>query len=90
MKEIKNNESEELKMEEIKKVKYDFVVIYRDNENLEEMKELIEKFGGKNATSVSKSTDYLVAGNNMGPAKRQKAEELGINIISEDELFEKK
>lgn len=56
----------------------------------EEMKELIEKFGGKNATSVSKSTDYLVAGNNMGPAKRQKAEELGINIISEDELFEKK
>ena len=54
------------------------------------MKELIEKFGGKNATSVSKSTDYLVAGNNMGPAKRQKAEELGINIISEDELFEKK
>lgn len=41
MKEIKNNESEELKMEEIKKVKYDFVVIYRDNENLEEMKELI-------------------------------------------------
>ena len=41
MKEIKNNESEELKMEEIKKVKYDFVVIYRDNENLEEMKKLI-------------------------------------------------
>lgn len=41
MKEIKNNESEELKMEEIKKVKYEFIVIYRDSENLEEMKELI-------------------------------------------------
>ena len=53
-----------------------------------EIKELIEKYGGKNTGSISSKTDYVLAGANMGPAKRQKAENLGIPIISE-EAFEK-
>jgi DNA ligase (NAD+) len=52
----------------------------------ETIKELIEVNGGKNISSLSNKTDYLVAGENMGPAKRQKAEKLGIPIISEEEL----
>lgn len=53
----------------------------------EEYKDLIEKNGGKNVGSVSKKTDYLFAGENMGPAKREKAESLGIPIISEDDFL---
>lgn len=47
-------------------------------------KELIELNGGKNSGSISKKTDYLLAGNNMGPAKLEKATSLGISIINED------
>jgi len=54
----------------------------------EEIKALIEKYGGKNVSSISSKTDYVLAGENMGPAKKQKAEKLGVPIISEDE-FEK-
>ncbi|SDZ86953.1 NAD-dependent DNA ligase LigA [Psychroflexus halocasei] len=51
-----------------------------------EIKELIEKNSGKNTSSISKKTDYLVAGDKMGPSKLQKAEKLGVKIISEDEF----
>ncbi len=54
----------------------------------DEIKAAIEKHGGKNTGSVSGSTDFLVAGENMGPAKRQKAEALGVKIISEGEFIE--
>ncbi|MFW5820415.1 MAG: NAD-dependent DNA ligase LigA, partial [Bacteroidota bacterium] len=54
----------------------------------DEIKDLIEKNGGKNQSSVNSKTDYLIAGENMGPSKRKKAEDLGINIIDED-TFEK-
>lgn len=54
----------------------------------EEAKELIEKHGGKNTASVSAKTDYLLAGDGIGPAKLQKAESLKIPIISEDEFLE--
>jgi DNA ligase (NAD+) len=54
----------------------------------EEIKALIEKYGGKNVGSISSKTDYVLAGENMGPAKKQKAKKLDIPIISEDE-FEK-
>jgi DNA ligase (NAD+) len=50
----------------------------------EEIKDLIEKNGGKNQSSVNSKTDYLVAGENMGPSKRKKAEDLGIKIIDEN------
>lgn len=54
----------------------------------DEAKELIEKHGGKNTASVSAKTDYLLAGDGIGPAKLQKAESLKIPIISEDEFLE--
>lgn len=54
----------------------------------EEMKELIEKNGGKNSGSVSSKTDYVLAGEGMGPAKLQKAESLGVKIISEDDFYD--
>jgi DNA ligase (NAD+) len=54
----------------------------------DEIKNLIEKFGGKNVGSISSKTDYVLAGANMGPSKKQKAEKLGIEIITESD-FEK-
>jgi DNA ligase (NAD+) len=53
----------------------------------DELKELIDQNGGKNGSSVSGNTDYLVAGANMGPAKLKKATDLGVKIISEDEFI---
>ena len=52
-----------------------------------ELKSLIEKNGGKNTGSISAKTDYLVAGENMGPAKLAKANDLGVSIISEDDFL---
>ncbi len=54
----------------------------------DELKELIDHHGGKVTGSLSSKTDYLVAGANMGPAKKDKAEKLGIPIISEDTFTE--
>jgi len=54
----------------------------------DELKELIERHGGRNLSAVSGSVDYLVAGENMGPAKLKKAEKLGVRIISEEEFIE--
>jgi DNA ligase (NAD+) len=54
----------------------------------DEYKELIEKHGGKNTGSVSAKTDFILAGENMGPAKLEKAAKLGIRIISEREFLE--
>ena len=53
----------------------------------DQLKELIEKYGGKNTGSVTGKTDYLLAGEGMGPAKMKKAEELGVVVISEDEFL---
>jgi DNA ligase (NAD+) len=53
----------------------------------EELKQQIEKHGGKNLSALSAQTSYLVAGENMGPAKKAKAEKLGIPIISEDDFL---
>ena len=50
----------------------------------DEYKDLIEQNGGKNVGSISKKTDYVLAGENMGPAKLEKANKLGIPIIDED------
>lgn len=52
----------------------------------DELKVLIEDNGGKNASSISKKTDYVLAGDNMGPSKLQKATDLGVVIISEDDF----
>ncbi len=53
----------------------------------EEYKELIERNGGKNVSSISKKTDYVFAGENMGPAKLEKATSLGIPIIDEQQFL---
>lgn len=50
----------------------------------DEYKDLIERNGGRNVGSISKKTDYVLAGENMGPAKREKAAALGIPVIDED------
>ena len=57
------------------------------NHSRDELKSLIDKNSGKNTSSISKKTSYLIAGENMGPSKREKAEKLGIPIISEDEFL---
>ncbi|MFI3285381.1 MAG: NAD-dependent DNA ligase LigA [Rikenellaceae bacterium] len=52
----------------------------------DQIKTLIEKHGGKLLSAVSANVDYIVAGDKMGPAKLQKAEKLGVNIISEEQF----
>ena len=52
----------------------------------DELKELIEMHGGRNLAAVSANVDFIVAGENMGPAKLKKAEKLGVKIISEEEF----
>lgn len=52
-----------------------------------ELKKLIEEHGGKNGSSISGKTDYLVRGDNMGPSKLAKAEKLEVKMISEQELL---
>lgn len=53
----------------------------------DDMKALVEEHGGKNLAAVSANVDFIVAGENMGPAKLQKAEKLGIKILSEQEFM---
>ncbi len=53
----------------------------------DEYKSLIEKHGGKNSGSVSKKTGFILAGENMGPSKLEKAKKLGIPVVSEDEFL---
>ena len=54
----------------------------------DEYKTLIEQHGGKNVGSISGKTSFILAGDNMGPSKLQKAEKLGIPIVSEEEFLE--
>lgn len=53
----------------------------------DDMKALVEEHGGRNLAAVSANVDFIVAGENMGPAKRQKAEKLGITILNEEEFM---
>ena len=55
----------------------------------DEYKAMIEQNGGKNVGSVSGATSFILAGENMGPAKLEKAEKLGVKIVSEEEFLEK-
>ena len=54
-----------------------------------ELKKMIEDNGGKNVGSISKNTTFVLAGDDMGPSKKQKAEDLGILIINEQEFLTK-
>ena len=53
----------------------------------DDMKALVEEHGGRNLAAVSANVDFIVAGDNMGPAKRQKAEKLGVTILTEEEFM---
>ena len=53
----------------------------------EEYKEMIERNGGKNVGSISAKTSFILAGDNMGPSKLEKAQKLGVSIINEDDFL---
>ncbi|MFZ0280791.1 MAG: NAD-dependent DNA ligase LigA, partial [Bacteroidales bacterium] len=53
----------------------------------DEYKEMIEKNGGKNSSSISANTSFILAGENMGPSKKEKAEELGIQLMNEADFL---
>ena len=53
----------------------------------DEYKALIERHGGKNAGSISKKTSFVLAGENMGPAKYEKCRALGVPLVNEDEFL---
>jgi len=57
-----------------------------ESHSRDELKKLIEQNGGKSISSISSKTNYILAGDKMGPAKKQKAEKLGISIISEEDF----
>ncbi|WP_372772017.1 NAD-dependent DNA ligase LigA [Mangrovibacterium sp.] len=59
-----------------------------ENHSRDELKNLIEKNGGKSVGSISKNTSYLLGGSNIGPSKLEKVAKLGIPIISEEEFLQ--
>ena len=59
-----------------------------ENHSRDELKALVENNGGKNTSSISSKTGYVIAGENMGPAKKAKAEKFGIPILSESDFIE--
>ncbi len=59
-----------------------------DRHSREEYKKIIEENGGRNVSSISKKTSFVLAGSNMGPAKLEKASKLGIPVKSETEFWE--
>ena len=54
----------------------------------DELKDMIEKYGGKNTGSISKNTSFLLAGENIGPSKLEKVKELNIPVITEDDFLD--
>jgi DNA ligase (NAD+) len=54
----------------------------------DEYKAIIEQNGGKNVGSISSKTSFILAGENMGPSKLEKAQKLGIRIVNEDEFLQ--
>lgn len=77
-------EKEELLSETLSGLTFVISGTFSSSSRRNELKALVEKHGGKMASSVSAKTNYLLAGDNMGPAKRQAAEKLGVKIIDED------
>ena len=54
----------------------------------DEYKTLIESHGGKNVSSISKKTTFILAGENMGPSKLEKAQKLGVNLVNEEDFLQ--
>ncbi|MCX6273276.1 MAG: NAD-dependent DNA ligase LigA [Bacteroidetes bacterium] len=53
----------------------------------DEIKKTIEQYGGRNVSGISSKTDFVLAGEDMGPSKRKKAEELGVKVITEEDFL---
>ena len=79
-------EKKELNSEKLKG--FSFVVSGKFNIDRNELKKMIVENGGKNVGSLSKSTSFLIVGDNMGPSKKDKAEKENIKMISEEEFYE--
>ena len=60
-----------------------------ENYSRKELKAIIENGGGKNASSISKNTSFIIAGHKMGPSKKEKATELNIEMISEADFIKR-
>ena len=60
-----------------------------ENVSRNELKKLIEDNGGKLSSSISSKTSYIVAGSNMGPSKKEKANQLGVPLVDEYEFLQK-
>ncbi|MDP4228535.1 MAG: BRCT domain-containing protein, partial [Bacteroidota bacterium] len=58
-----------------------------ENHSREELKQMIEQHGGKNVTSISKNTSYLLAGDKIGPSKLENAQKLGVPLLSEEDFI---
>jgi len=58
-----------------------------ENFSRNELKKIIEEHGGKNSSSISKNTTFVIAGKNMGPSKKNKANDLSIKILTEEEFL---
>ena len=58
-----------------------------EHHSRDEYKDIIERNGGKNVGSVSGATSFILMGENMGPSKLEKAQSLGVAIVSEDEFL---
>ncbi|GAB4158497.1 MAG: hypothetical protein Tsb0033_11770 [Winogradskyella sp.] len=80
-------EMEEKKLASKKLEGLNFVVSGKFQVDRNQLKKMIEENGGKNLSSLSKSTSYLIVGENMGPSKKVKAEKEGIKMISEQEFY---
>lgn len=80
-------EMDEKKLTSKKLEGLNFVVSGKFQVDRNQLKKMIEENGGKNLSSLSKSTSYLIVGENMGPSKKVKAEKEGIKMISEQEFY---
>ena len=80
-KEVVENKTEKLKGKSI------VISGVFEKHSRDEYKEMIERNGGKNVGSVSKSTSFILAGANMGPSKLEKAQKLGVALVGEDEFL---
>ncbi len=79
---------DELKLDSDKLAGKTFIISGVFERSREELKDIIELNGGKIVSSISAKLNYLVAGDNMGPSKLEKARKLNIPVISDEELME--
>ena len=86
---MQHNRTEEVHIGYTDKLACHSIVIRRvfTHNSWDEYKEMIEKNGEKNVGSISSKTSFILAGENMGPAKLEKAQKLEVKIMSEDEFL---